>query len=233
MPRLAIIAATAFIALIFAACVRDDDGDDARSESRKTEPPAVVADTIFLGVDFSHATFYDDYVLREVRDANGRSPAVNDLLASKIPSWNNETGAHLQNRIRCRCPLPAQIDLAVSTKANTTVRPEAVKLALTTTAKGDLPAEILADILAPYRSDEGPARGVLLVVQQINKPAVVIHEVIFNRKDGKWVKVEREQRNGHGMGLHSYYLNPLKDAAEHAMKAAAAMLEAKPAAAKP
>lgn len=175
-------------------------------------PPSVV----MLGVDFTHAVFYDEHILKEkaVNTRSGLTEPVADLIEAKIPTWNRETVIFFGQEVGSDplAGMTVEADPKISEARNAEVLPDAVKW-IAPKAK-DAPAlsdERLKEETEPYLAPGENKAGLLLVVDQINKEeGVVAHYVLFRRDTGAVIKSERFSNKASGVGLRNYYLNGLK-----------------------
>ena len=157
----------------------------------------------YLGVDFSRAVFYDPYL------------RYDDTVHGKIPSWSQ----HALEDEAVKFPLPLtndfttseQLNKKVAEKAFVTTTPDAAKLALSDS--------VLQKELAPYVDKKKSGHALLIVCEQISKPAgVVAHYAVFDRRSGEVVLLDQVVGEAGGFGPHNYYLNGLKAVATHARK---------------
>ena len=173
---------------------------------------------VFLGTDFSHATFYDEHLVKE-KSFKGEDP-VSDLTESKVPDWNHQTAIYFADEAPDFGWKNPEVDLGQSTIANKTVTTNAIKtVAPAKTAVSQLTPELLSSEVENYVAKGSDEMGFLVMVDQINKRhGVIIHCILFNRGTGEVLFAERTTGNPGGYGIRNYYLNGLKPAIKKFMK---------------
>ncbi len=177
--------------------------------------PTLPSKVTFLGVDFRHAAFYDEHILKEraVNTRSGESEPISDLIHGKIPSWNRETCIFFGKELGSHslAGMATDVDFSISAAGNGEVTGEAVKwIPPSRKDVAPLSDDLLAREIEPYLLSSTDA-GLLLVVDQINKEeGVIAHYILFRRSDGSVIKTERFRNKASGVGIRNYYLNGLK-----------------------
>ncbi|MBI3770609.1 MAG: hypothetical protein HY271_19235 [Deltaproteobacteria bacterium] len=163
----------------------------------------------YVGVDFSRTVFYDQYF------------QFADVAHGKIQSWNQRALEDIQGQF----PMPVTSDLAVSDKLNNKVSERAFVTTPPDPAKWALTDSVVHQEITPWVDKKQSGHALLIVAEQLSKPSgVVAHYVVFDRRSGEIVLLDQLTGNAGGFGIHNYYLNGLKDVANHARKAIAALV---------
>jgi hypothetical protein len=164
----------------------------------------------YAGVDFTRTVFYDPQYFR-----------YDDVAHGKIPSWNQHTLEDIQGQF----PMPVTADLAVSEKLDKKVNERAFVTTPPDAAKWALTDSVVMQELAPYVDKKQSGHALLIVAEQLSKPSgVIAHYVVFDRRNGEIVLLDQVTGEASGFGVHNYYLNGLKDVANHARKSIAALV---------
>ena len=162
----------------------------------------------YVGVDFSRAVFFDTYF------------QVDDTVKGKIPSWSQ----HALDDISGGFPMPVASDLSVSDSLNKKVTARAFPQTAPDAAKMPLTDAAVGNELAPYLAPRNAGHALLIVAEQITKPSgVIAHYVVFDRRSGEIILLDQVTGEVGGFGVHNYYLNGLKDVANHARRGIAAI----------
>jgi hypothetical protein len=120
--------------------------------------------------------------------------------------------------------MPVASDLSVSDALNKKVTHRAFPQAPPDAAKMPLTDAAVRNELVPYLAPRNSGHALLIVAEQITKPSgVIAHYVVFHRQSGDIVLLDQVTGEVGGFGVHSYYLNGLKDVANHARRAVAAI----------
>ncbi len=180
---------------------------------------------VFVGVDFSRASFYDEHLLKgRAMTEHGWDEPTTDLVQNKIPSWNRECAIFFgEAPSSVGWPHEMDVDLGTSDQINKGIAVTAVKWGPPPVS--DLPAltpELLSAEVKPYLSPDSHGElGALLFVDQISKPVGAIAQfIVFDRATGQVLMAKRYETKASGFGLRNYYLNALKDALKKGMKEA-------------
>lgn len=162
----------------------------------------------YVGVDFSHAVFFDAYF------------QVDDTINGKIPSWSQ----HALEDISGKFPMPVASNLSVSDVVNKTVIARAFPSAAPDPVKMPLTDGLVRREITPYLAARNSGHALLIVAEQITKPSgVIAHYVVFDRRSGEIILLDQVTGEVGGFGVYAYYLNGLKDVADHARKSVAAI----------
>lgn len=163
----------------------------------------------YVGVDFSRTVFYDEYF------------RFDDVAHGKVQSWNQRALEDIQGQF----PMPVANDLAVSEKVNKKIAEKAFVTAPPDPAKWALTDASVRQEIAPWVDKKQSGHALLIVAEQLSKPSgVVAHYVVFDRRSGEIVLLDQMTGKAGGFGIHNYYLNGLKDVANHARKEITALV---------
>lgn len=163
----------------------------------------------YVGVDFTRTLFFDPYL------------RYDDTVQSKIPTWSS----HALEDASVKFPLPLSTDFATAERLNkkvtekqfVTIAPDPAKMAL---SDGVVQKEI-----APWVDRRASGHALLIVAEQVSKPTgVVAHYVVFDRRTGEVVLLDQLVGEVGGFGPYAFYLNGLKDVANHARDAIAGVV---------
>lgn len=173
--------------------------------STDAEKTKISQEVVFLGVDFTHAVFYDEHFVPD------------HLLAEEIPSWNEGAAFYFGRKM---CAEGTAIDLKISESQNANVPRSAVThIAPSKKDAPPLTADLVRSEIAPYVSPSTSGVGILVVMDQVNKRYGAIGQVIvFGRSTGEPKAFDRFKEGGHGHGVRNYYMNPIKEIAGKACK---------------
>jgi hypothetical protein len=175
--------------------------------------------TVFVGVDFTHASFYDEHLLKARAATRSGEDPVHDLLDAKIPSWNRESAIFF-GEMAGKYGMAGDVDLSTSEELNKGVGAGAVRWSPPPRSSASaLTPELLAAEVKPYIKADAAGTGILVVVDQVNKKYGVIAQVIaFECVTGRIIHAERLIGKASGFGLRNYYLNGLKHLIKDGMK---------------
>jgi hypothetical protein len=175
--------------------------------------------TVFVGVDFTHASFYDEHLLSTHGMTQSHEDPIHDLLDAKIPSWNRESAIFF-GELAPKYGMAGDVDLSTSEELNKGVGAGAVKWSAPPRSSASaLTPELLQTEVKPYIKADAADTGILVVVDQVNKKYGVIAQVIaFERSTGRIIYAERLNGSASGFGLRNYYLNGLKRVIKDGMK---------------
>ena len=178
---------------------------------------------VFFGADFSHASFYDEHLVKErAMTEHGWDEPTTDLVQNKVPSWNRECAIFFgQASSSVGWPHEMDVDLGESDQINKGIAVTAVKWGPPPVS--DIPPltpEIEASEVKPYLSPESHGElGALLVVDAVSKPIGAVADfIVFDRATGQIRMARRYETKASGFGLRNYYLNAFKDALKKGMK---------------
>jgi hypothetical protein len=175
------------------------------ADDDESERPLVATEPLYyLGVDFTHATLYDP------------SFQYGDLVNGKIPSWSRRTLEDLIEAEDFRMPIES--DLATSAARNTTVKTAALLDHPASDQPGELDRATVRKEITPYVDERHHGYALLFIVEQISKPTVLAHYLVFDRRDGEIILMQRAMGRTSGFGPHDFYLNGLKDVADKACR---------------
>lgn len=195
-----LLIACCFVAATFGSCVTTY----TQPEYGAAGSLAGVNEIVYVGSDYSGAVFYDPYI------------EYNDLVNSKIPSWNRRA---LED-VLLEAPVRINSDLDVSTERNKTIESSAVLMGPTTPAPKTLNLDVLRQEISPYVSASKSGTALLFVVESVIKDyGFISHFVVFNRANGEVILWDQGMTQPGGFGVHNYYLNALKEQVENAMSA--------------
>jgi hypothetical protein len=117
--------------------------------------------TVFVGVDFTHASFYDEHLLKARAATRSGEDPIHDLLDAKIPSWNRESAIFF-GELAGKYGMAGDVDLSTSEELNKGVGAGAVRWSPPPRSSASaLTPEVLEAEVKPYAAGLAALRSSL------------------------------------------------------------------------